>query len=112
MASVGPFGEFHNGCFELEYVIPTTESIGSEYSSLPFLSLSVTVTRPLATSTVASRSRRLSPSDTTAWASKRKAVVTTGARAVAAGVGSGAGAAAAGVGDDLRGALGAAAAPG
>src|SRR5262249_46269554 len=81
IASAGPLGEFHNGCRELEYVTPTTSSTETAYSAFPFFCFSVTVTTPSATTTIASRSRRLPPSVTTAWASNRKGVVTSAARA-------------------------------
>src|SRR5262245_30157166 len=70
MASAGPLGEFQSGCLELEYVTPTTSSIGIEYNALPFFSFSVTVTIPSATRNVESRYRRLSPSVWAACASE------------------------------------------
>src|SRR5262245_10300770 len=76
IASAGPLGDFQSGCRELEYVISTSASSGNEYNALPFFSFAVTVTVPSARSTMASRSRRLSPSLTTACASNRKGVDT------------------------------------
>src|SRR5689334_8796295 len=107
MASAGPLGEFQSGCREFEYVSPTTESTGTEYSGFAFLSFSLTVTVPSAMSTVASRSRRLSPSATTACASKRSGVVFRTARGGGAGASAGAFATVGVAGNGFAGAFGA-----